>query len=237
MLNHAAVLMKIDRKTANAYNSNINRGYILLDRRIEMIELQCFHGTTMRAADSILKKGFLPSFDSEKLRLGNGIYFFGQGGSSDYAIDCAREIERYHHQRGKHTGEYAILSCSVKCEEDQFFDMYNPEYMEYFHRIRYALYKRKVQDDKDFAYKCAEVADTETMNFIRECGNVAVIRCPQFFGMFPREASFKTPNEKRYPKTMVPNILLVCADSEKCRIEKIVLIEKGRFDDGFTESV
>lgn len=203
-----------------------------------MIQLMCYHGTSYEYAKSILASGhFKPSRDNEGLRLGEGAYFFCMGRSPEYAIGCARQLEMYHHHQGKHTGEYAILSCVVECEETELFDMYRPECMELFHDMRYFLLAKHLKVNKDFAYAAAAVADTETMNYIRRSANISVVKCPQFFGMFPRESEFKISSRRKFPKTFVPNIVLVCADTEKARIKDIQLIEKGEFEDGSAEAV
>ena len=196
-----------------------------------MVELECFHGTTLEFAQSILREGFRPSIDQEGLRLGVGAYFFGKGTKSDYGIECAREIERYHFAHGKHKGKYAILSCTVKCNDDQFFDMYKPDYMETFHRMRYKLYQERIERDPLFKFPRAEVADTITMDFIRKIQDVAIVQCPQFFGMFMKEKDFRMDKRHPQPKTMVPNVLMICADCNKAIIDNVVMIEEGDFDD------
>lgn len=204
-----------------------------------MIQLKCYHGTSYEYAQSILSSGhFNPSRDNEGLRLGEGAYFFCMGHRPEYAIECARQLEMFRHEKGKHTGEYAILSCIVECDENELFDMYQPEYMEAFHRMRYDLLEKHLKDDKDFTYAAAAAADTETMNYIRGLANISVVKCPQFFGMFSREQKFKfSKANKQFPKTFVPNIVLVCADTAKARIKDIQLIEKGVFEDGSAEAI
>lgn len=195
-----------------------------------MIQLECYHGTSYENALSILDdNNFLPSRDREGLRLGEGAYFFCKWSSSDYAIECARQLMLHKHTKGKLVGEYAILSCIIECAEEQFFDMYDPAAMEYFHNMRHYLYNKHLQTDKDFQYVDAAAADTETMNYIRRSADIAVVRCPQFFGMFPREENFAFSGRHKYPKTYVPNIIQVCVDTEKATIRDIQLIGKGAF--------
>lgn len=206
--------------------------------RKTMIQLECYHGTSFESAKCILRdQCFLPSRDNGKLRLGEGAYFFCKGHKAEYAIDCARQLEFFHHENGKHVGEYAILSCIIECEDDELFDMYQPDVMEMFHNARYYLHAHHLQLDRAFRYASAEAADTETMNFLRRSKRISVVKCPQFFGMFARESKMLFSGKKQYPKTFVPNIMLVCADTTKAKIRDIQLIEKEAFSIGSTESI
>ena len=72
-------------------------------------------------------------------------------------------------------------------------------------------------------------ADTQVFDTIRHLRNLAVIRCPQFFGMFERERQFLFLEGRAYPKTYVPNVIMVCADVETARIINIEKVDEGKF--------
>ena len=201
-----------------------------------MVQFTCYHGTSIENAQSILsEKRFRPSVDRDSLRLGRGAYFFCQMGSSRYAWDCARDLEWFH--KSKHPKGFGILSCKISCDDDALFDMYEPEVMECFHQIRYHLYEKHKEMDPGFMFEHAYAADTETLNLIRKTRSIAIIRCPQFFGMFERENRIKFSGSRQFPKTYVPNVVLICADTEKATISDIQLVEEGQFDDEFRFSV
>lgn len=194
-----------------------------------MVRLKCYHGTTPESAEAIVReKRFLPSA-GEALRLGEGAYFFEQQGNSEYAKECARDLKKYHFEKGKCGAEYAILSCMVECDDEQYFDLYDPANMEEFHRIRYAVYQHYISKDPSFQFVDAAQADTATMNLIRKTKNIFVVRSPEFFGMFAREENIKMSGRRKYPKTFVPNVIIVCADVGKAVIRNIEIVERGKF--------
>lgn len=195
-----------------------------------MIRLKCYHGTSLAFAESIVKENrFLPG-NKDGLRLGEGAYFFEQICESSYAQECARDLEKYHYKEGKHPDGYAIVACTVACEDDELLDLFDPATIEWFHRIRYAIYDRAKKRDPDYQFVSAAHADTMTVNEIKRHRRVSVIRSPEFFGMFAREAGIMMSGRRKYPKTFVPNVLLVCADVETAEISDIQIVERGRFD-------
>ena len=197
---------------------------------ISLITLKCFHGTTLQSAESILlEKHFRPSVKDEGLRLGRGAYFYGKMGESDYAQKCAYETARYHYYRGRRGNEYAILSCDAICEEQQFFDMYEQVVLEAFHEMRHALYTTMVNRCHYEFRDCAEL-DTMTMNRIRESSDIAIIRCPQFFGFLENEQRIRFRRSPK-PLTYVPNVVLTLVDTEKAVIENIKIEDRGVFND------
>lgn len=199
-----------------------------------MIILQCFHGTSYEKAKSILKEQHFRSGDSSALRMGRGAYFFCQvGDKSDYAKECARELEKYHFGTRGYSGEYAIVSCKIECEEDSFLDLYNPESLAYFHQMRYLMMQKSLEEDPKFKYQNAAVADTQVFNKIREIRNISAIRCPQFFGMLEQEQKFIFKERPQFPKTYVPNVIMVCADPDLAVIKDICIAERGDFDNGY----
>lgn len=192
-----------------------------------MVSFRCFHGTSYQNGMSILAENHFRSSDSDALRMGVGAYFFCQAGTNDaYPIMCARELERYHYTNGKHTDGYAILSCTVECDEDKFFDLYDPNVLEYFHQMRYLLLNKSLKERPGFKYKNGAVADTQVFDVIRKLQHVGVIRCPQYFGMFEEESKFVFERgEKQFPKTFVPNVIMVCVDTNWAKIKDIELIQ------------
>ncbi|MGN9056958.1 hypothetical protein ACTNA4_10920 [Bariatricus sp. HCP28S3_A7] len=61
-----------------------------------MIRLKCFHGTSYENAQSIPNDQHFRKSDNEQLRMGVGAYFFCQAGDDpEYAIRCARELEKF----------------------------------------------------------------------------------------------------------------------------------------------
>lgn len=196
-----------------------------------MVRLKCYHGTSIEFAEAIVRENrFLPG-SKEGLRLGDGAYFFEQIGDSSYAQECARDLEKYHFKKGKHTNGYAIISCTVECKDDEFLNLFDPITIELFHRIRYAVYDRAKKSDPNYQFVDAAHADTMTVKEIKKHRNVSVIRSPEFFGMFAREAGIMMSGRRKYPKTFVPNIILVCADVETAKISNIQIVERGTFDD------
>lgn len=196
-----------------------------------MVRLKCYHGTSAEFAEAIVRENrFLPG-SKEGLRLGEGAYFFEQIGDSSYALECARDLEKYHFKERKHVNGYAIIKCIVECEDDEFLNLFDPAAIEFFHRIRYAVYDRGKKRDPNYQFIDAAHADTMTVKEIKKHRNVSVIRSPEFFGMFERESGIMMSGRRKYPKTFVPNIMLVCADVEIARISDIQIVERGMFDD------
>ena len=75
-----------------------------------MVNLTCFHGTSLDAGQSILRENAFREGTAERLRMGKGAYFFCQTcASPDYPILCAKELERYHYTEGKHTDGYMMI--------------------------------------------------------------------------------------------------------------------------------
>ncbi len=196
-----------------------------------MIDLIGYHGTSIENAHSILTENrFRPSKDNESLRMGEGAYFFSRiSEKGDYSIKCAKEIAAFNHKKGKIANGYGILSCHIQCSEQQFLDLFDPENLELFHMMRYKNYEEHIKRDPDFKYERTSVADCEVFDILRKKKGIAVIRCPQFFGMFPREEAFKFKTGYQYPKTFVPNIINICADVNLVTISNIKLIEEGEF--------
>lgn len=167
--------------------------------------------------------------------MGLGAYFFCQAGeNSAYPIMCARELERYHRKNGKHTDGYAILSCTVECDEDKFFDLYDPNILEYYHQMRYMLLNKSLELKPDFKYKNAAVADTQVFDAIRKVKPIGVIRCPQFFGMFEAESKFAfDKKERQFPKTYVPNVIMACVDTKWATIKDIELVQSEVYNNEY----
>lgn len=199
-----------------------------------MIRLKCFHGTSFENGQSILRENRFRESDSDSSRMGAGAYFFCQSGDDEkYPIRCARELENFHLQKGKHTDGYAILSCVVECEEEQYLDLCDPVALEYFHKMRYYLLDKLLQDRKDYKYENAAAADTYVFDRIRELRRLAVIRCPQFFGMFAKENKFVFAKGRQFPKTYVPNVIIACVNTNIAVIKDIELVEGGEYNDGY----
>lgn len=196
-----------------------------------MIRLRCFHGTSYENGQSILRENHFRPSDSDNLRMGVGAYFFCQVGESDaYPIQCARELEKFHHEIGKHTDGYAILSCLVECKEENYLDLYDPETLEYFHRMRYYLLNKSLKADPQYKYHNAAVADTQVFDTIRKLRPLSVIRCPQFFGMFSEEKKFEFEARPQYPKTYVPNVIMACVDTNMAVVKDIELVEGRKYE-------
>lgn len=201
-----------------------------------MIRLRCFHGTSYENAQSILREQNFRNSDNDQLRMGVGAYFFCQAGKSDrYALRCAKELEKFH--RNKHKDGYAILSCDIECSEDEYLDLYDPEVLEMFHEMRYYILNKSLSVDKEYKYKNAAVADTQVFNVIRNIRNLSVIRCPQFFGMFAEEQKFIFSESRQFPKTFVPNVIMVCVDTNKAVVKNIELVEGGLYSDEHAEII
>lgn len=199
-----------------------------------MVTLRCFHGTSIENGESILKEQHFRPSDNEKLRMGEGAYFFCQSGEDDaYPKMCARELEQFHLRNGKHSGGYMILSCIVECDDEKYLDLYKPDTLEFFHQMRYILLDRSLKADSNFKYRNNAVADTQVFNEIRNLRDVGVIRCPQFFGMFQNEQRFCFAEGRQFPKTFVPNVIMACVDTKKATIKDIKEIERGEYCNGY----
>lgn len=197
-------------------------------RMFRLIALKCFHGTSIENGESILKEQRFRQSDNDKLRMGVGAYFFCQAGCDDeYPKMCARELEKYHLREGKHKGGYMILSCTVECEDDKYLDLYEPDSLEFFHRMRYILLERSLRVDPNFKYRNNAIADTQVFDEIRNIRRLDVIRCPQYFGMFEKERRMNFEDPPRFPKSFVPNVIVVCANIENADIKNITEIERG----------
>lgn len=198
-----------------------------------MIRLKCFHGTSLENGQSIIQENHFRPSDADSLRMGVGAYFFCQTGEDDtYPMRCAKELEKYHIKQGKHKNNYAILSCIVECKEENYLDLFNPDNLEYFHQMRYYLLNKSLSVDPDYKYHNAAVADTQVFDVIRDIRSVAVIRCPQFFGMLEEESRFRfDKGERQFPKTYVPNVIMACVDTDKAIIKDIELVEGGKMFD------
>ena len=200
-----------------------------------MVKLKCFHGTSKVNAQAIINEQFFKNSSSNSLRLGEGAYFFNQMGStSDYTIMCARELLKHKYRNKQGPRDYCILSCIVECKDEQFMDLSDPDSMEFFHRMRYVMHERNLKHDPDFEYKNASVADTQVILELKKEKTIAVIRAPQFFGMFEREQNMKFSDRKisQNPRTYVPNVINLCVDTYHARIRDIALVEEGEFDVG-----
>ena len=203
-----------------------------------MIRFKCFHGTSLENGESIIQENHFRPSDTDSLRMGVGAYFFCQAGDDDYPIRCARELEKYHIKQKKHPNQYAILSCTVECEDEEYLDLFNPESLEYFHQMRYILLNKSLTVDPNYKYHNAAVADTQVFDTIRKLRSVSVIRCPQFFGMLEEESRFRfDKGERQFPKTYVPNVIMACIDTNKPIIKDIKLVEKGEMFNGYEEFI
>ena len=144
-----------------------------------MIRFKSFHGTSLENGKSIIQENHFRPSDTDSLRMGVGACFFCQAGDDDaYPIRCARELEKYHVRQKKHPNQYAILSCMIECEDEEYLDLFNPESLEYFHQMRYILLNKSLAVDPDYKYRNATVADTQVFDTIRKLRSISVIRCP-----------------------------------------------------------
>ena len=198
-----------------------------------MNRLLCFHGTSYENGMSIINSKHFNASANENLRMGEGAYFFCQmGDSPDYAIRCAREVEKYHYKEGKHTSKYMVISCEVECDEESFLDLCDPRQVEAFHEMRYVMLNKSLKEMPEFEYKSAAVADTQVFDELRSMYGITVIRCPQFFGMLAEEQKFRFPKGTHpYPKTYVPNVFNVCVNTEKVAIRNLKIVEEGDWND------
>lgn len=199
-----------------------------------MIQLKAFHGTSWENGQSILCEKSFHTGDSEKLRMGVGAYFFCKAGSKeDYPIRCAKELEKYHWKQGKRDEKYAILSCEIECDEEKYFDLYDPQMLEYFHQMRYIILNRALSADPNYKYQSAAAADAQVFDIIRRIRQVGVIRCPQYFGMFAEESKFVFRERPTFPKTYVPSVIMACVDTNIATIKNIELVEEGSYDNEY----
>lgn len=196
---------------------------------MSMIKLRGFHGTSSENAKSILEEQHFKHSENEQLRMGVGAYFFCQCEEyGEYAKKCARELEKFH--KKKHPNGYAIMSCDIECEESQYLDLYDFKSLELFHTMRYKMLNRSLEVDENYKYKSAAVADTQVFDTIRKLRRVAVIRCPQYFGMFEEEQKFQFIEGRQFPKTFVPNVIMLCVNTNIANIKNIKIEEEGTFD-------
>lgn len=196
-----------------------------------MVELKCFHGTSKANARAIIEGQCFLHSQSDSLRLGEGAYFFNQMGSSaDYTIMCARELRAHKFKKGG-PSDYCVLSCIVECDDNQFLDLSDPDSMEAFHNMRYIMHERNLQLDPGFQYKNASLADTQVIVELKKNSIIAVVRAPQFFGMFEREQRMKFPGKRisQNPRTFVPNVVNLCVDTNFAHIRDISIVEEGDF--------
>lgn len=199
-----------------------------------MVQLKCFHGTSIKNGQSIIQENHFRVSDSQSLRMGVGAYFFCQAGdSSTYPIRCARELEHYHRSKGKHQDGYMILSCDIECEEENFLDLYSPESLEIFHSMRYAVLDKSLAADPNYKYLNSAVADTQVFDIIRKIRGLSVIRCPQYFGMLESEQKFAFSEGRQFPKTYVPNVIMACVDTEHAIVKNIQIVERSVYADGY----
>lgn len=205
-----------------------------------MVELKCFHGTSKAEAQAIVaEQRFIHSIGDSR-RLGEGAYFFNQMGSSaDYPIMCSRELCRYKFKHKQGSCKYAVLFCVVQCDESQFFDLSDPNAMEAFHQMRYIMHERNLRLDSHFKYKNASVADTQVIEELKKTRPIAVIRAPQFFGMFEREQrmAFSDKHVSQNPRTYVPNVVNLCVNTNLATIRDITIVEEGEFDAGHEDFI
>lgn len=199
-----------------------------------MVELECFHGTSRENAQAIIHQQRFLHSEGDTCRLGEGAYFFNKMGSSaTYPIMCARELSKYKFFQGG-PSRYSILSCIVECKEEQFLDLSDPDSMEAFHHMRYMLHDRNIKADPAFKYKNASFADTQVIEELKRMRHIAVVRTPQFFGMFEKEQRMKFSERRisQNPRTFVPNVINLCVDTHLAYIRDIKIVEEGEFDDG-----
>ncbi len=192
-----------------------------------MIHFECFHGTTLQAAEKILAaKKFKAGNNVSASRLGRGVYFFAKESQSSYALQCA---EAYCTQKYKNpdpvVNEVAVLRCMVSCQEDELFDLYNPELLEIFHVMRYAEYAKLCEKIPGYVLQSSEELDTAVLNDWRENRKIAVVRSPQYFSLLANEKSIKT-SKNVYRRTNLPNTLMVCADENLAEFSDIEIVKR-----------
>ena len=207
---------------------------------IPLYSLECYHGTSSMAAEHILEGNcFLPSKSDDSLRLGVGVYFFVKCSEANLAKKCAKAFclnkLRKETSQGK---DYAVIKCLVTCADDQMLDLFNPECLEAFHTMRYATYSKLCEAEPNFQYRDANQADTMVIDKLRSISNIAVVQCPQYFGLLSLEEQIKVGGRHPYKKTNVPNVIMVCADPTKAIIRDIQLVERGTlYNDEFSSII
>ena len=198
-----------------------------------MAEFLCFHGTSRENANKILSEQRFLHGSSDSLRLGEGAYFFCQmGNTSDYPIMCARELRRYKYYCDNSNSGYSILSCRIECFDEEVLDLCEPNMVETFHMMRYAIHERNLSYNPNFQYKNASVADTQVIEELKKQHRFAVVRAPQFFGMFEKERRMKFSDGKisQNPRTYVSNVVNLCANMNFAQVYDIRIVEEGDFD-------
>lgn len=92
-----------NKKNAMLQKSKTKKWQCILHTRCEynkrwicyVVNLTCFHGTSLDAGQSILRENAFREGTAERLRMGKGAYFFCQTcASPDYPICCAKELEQ-----------------------------------------------------------------------------------------------------------------------------------------------
>ena len=205
-----------------------------------MAKLICFHGTSKENAQAILAQNHFNHGMGKNLRLGEGAYFFNQMGSSpEYTIMCAKEMRKYKWKHDRATPEYSILRCVIECDDSYFFDLYEPDVMETFHKMRYLLHEKTLKENPSFQYENASQADAQVICEIKKLRKIAIIRSPQFFGLFEKEQRMEFSNKRisQNPRTFAPNVINVCVDTNIAQINKIEIVEEGIFDDGYASII
>ncbi len=190
-----------------------------------MIQLECYHGTSLEIANKIVQENrFLPSPSKELLRMGEGAYFFKKASGCGFAEKCARAfcISKYGNA-DSNTHDYAVLKCNVSCEEDQYLNLFDEQALEAFHIMRYLLYDRI-----SFPLQDAAQLDTMVINLIKKDRDIAVVCAPHYFAPLACENRIIIKSKRSYRKTYLPNVLMVCADPEKAIISDISIVERGR---------
>jgi hypothetical protein len=202
---------------------------------VSRISIKCYHSTSIENAQNIIQEMFFKSSrDSGKLRLGVGTYFFVSSMDQSYAMDCARELERFQVIKGKHGKEYAILSFQIECDESSYLDLCDPVNMGVYHRARYELLKTQQETTPGFEFKSAAAIDAYVLGIIRERYNIHVVKCQEYFGMFQKEEEIKC---NFHQKTLIPNVIMACADPETVQIKDICIAERGEFSDESTNCI
>ena len=183
----------------------------------------------MEAAEKIVSEGLFHLLESaDQLRMGQGVYFFMKASPSGFAQQCATGFCKAKFRRNAGT-EYAVLRCFVECEENSLLDLYKPELLEQFHEMRYALYNLIIQDRPDFELRDAGELDTMVINRLKKMKGYTVIRAPEYFAPLLQEEKIKIQreNKHRFRKTYLPNVLMLCVDVNRVKIDNIEIVEQG----------
>jgi len=195
----------------------------------------CYHGTTAYSATQIVQsQTFLPS-QSDALRLGEGAYFFLSGKDVDYAAKCAREFQRFKYSKNQTRGpEYAVLSCEVIYDDDTILDLCDPEVVPLFHYCRHSVAKLKMQQDPLYTYEKPEHLDAAAILLLKDISPISVVKSMQYFGLLANEDQIKM---KRAQKSFVANIIMVCVDTNRGKIQNIKIVERGNFNEEYQGAV